>query len=159
MQRLLISIVLFLSLGSFKPAFAVGIEEDLNDSQKILFREVSKDLRCPTCTGLSILESDAAFSMQMKSVVHDQVKQGQSKDQILKFFTERYGIWILREPPKEGFHILAWLLPLGSMILGPLLIWLFVWRKRQTLATSGIRSNSEIIEELDALIAKEKGKV
>jgi len=151
----LLSVTLVLaSLGH-----AAALEEELNEPQKQLFHEVSKDLRCPTCTGLSILESDAGFSLQMKSAVAEQVKQGQSKENILKFFTERYGVWILREPPKQGFHILAWLLPLGAMVLGPLVLWLFVWRKRQTVATKGIRSTAEIIAEFDELIHEQKRKV
>ena len=48
---------------------------------------------------------------------------------ILDFFKSRYGLWILREPPLEGFHLLAWMLPLGFLILGLLLLRFFFWNK------------------------------
>lgn len=113
-----------------------------------LFHDVAGALRCPTCTGLSVLESDARFSQQIKEVVLEQVEAGKSKDDILKYFTERYGPWILRAPPARGFNILAWLLPITSLVLGPPLIWFFVWRRRQVIGTVAVRSAEDIVKEM-----------
>ena len=71
-----------------------------------------------------------------------QLAAGKSKDDILKFFTERYGPWILREPPKEGVHLLAWLVPLAVLIVGPILIFIFVWRRTPRTASSGSDATS-----------------
>jgi cytochrome c-type biogenesis protein CcmH/NrfF len=122
------------------------------------FRDVAKDLRCPTCTGLSILESDASFSVQIKEQVHEQMKLGKSKDDILKFFVQRYGPWILREPPKEGFNLLAWGVPIGILILGPILIWLLIWRRRVQFNVHGVRSTEALVKEMHdrLLLMKEK---
>jgi cytochrome c-type biogenesis protein CcmH/NrfF len=113
------------------------------------FRDVAKELRCPTCTGLSILESDARFSVQIKDLVKEQVEAGKDKQEILKFFTERYGPWILRSPPKTGFNVLAWALPIGMMLIGPVLIWFFVWRKRRVITSLGVRPIEEIVDEMN----------
>lgn len=125
------------------------------------FRDVAKELRCPTCTGLSILESDARFSVQIKDLVKEQVEAGKNKQEILQFFTERYGPWILRSPPKTGFNILAWAIPIGMMLIGPILIWLFVWRKRRVITSLGVRPIEAIVEEmnsrLETLRPKTKG--
>ncbi|MCX6128699.1 MAG: cytochrome c-type biogenesis protein CcmH [Proteobacteria bacterium] len=112
------------------------------------FREVAKELRCPTCTGLSVLESDASFSLQIKNQVHEQMKMGKSKEDILKYFVERYGPWILREPPKQGFSLLAWLVPVALLCLGPIMIWLLIWRRRVQFNAHGVRSNEALIEEM-----------
>ena len=128
----------------------------LPPEQKILFEEISNDLRCPTCTGLSILQSDAAFSLQIRQAVLDQVKTGKERSEIIDFFTERYGLWILREPPKKGFHFLAWLIPSLFLILGPLLIWFFIWRKRQQVSTFGVRPTSEILKEFEEKIKAQR---
>jgi len=137
-------------------SWASAIEEDLTPEQKVEFRDISKDLRCPTCTGLSIMESDAQFSIQMKTAVKEQVLAGKSKAEVLSFFTERYGLWILREPPKKGFHLIAWALPLSSMILGPLLLWFFVWRRRIVATSKVIRPTAEILSEMERMIDREK---
>jgi cytochrome c-type biogenesis protein CcmH len=117
-------------------------------AQQLEFLDISKDLRCPTCTGLSVLESDAPFSNQIKDIVKEQVQAGKSKDEILKYFTERYGPWILRSPPKEGFNLVAWGLPIAVLLAGPPLIWLLVWRRRRVVATMGVRSTDAILVEM-----------
>lgn len=121
---------------------------DVNTDNDSSFREVAKDLRCPTCTGLSILESDASFSVQIKDQVKEQMQLGKSKDEILSYFVERYGPWILREPPKKGFNLLAWLIPIVLLCLGPVVIWMLVWKRRVHVNTRGVRANEAIIHEM-----------
>ena len=122
-----------------------------------LFHDVASSLRCPTCTGLSVLQSDARFSQQIKEIVWEQVNQGKTRDQILQYFTQRYGTWILREPPAKGFNMLAWALPLGLLLIGPLAVWFFVWRKRKVVTTMGVRPAEDIIREFDAHLARLRG--
>ncbi|HET9235677.1 MAG TPA: cytochrome c-type biogenesis protein [Oligoflexus sp.] len=133
----------------------LGSDRKDND---IYFRDVAKELRCPTCTGLSVLESDASFSVQIKDQVHEQMKLGKSKDEIIKYFVERYGPWILREPPKEGFNLLAWGVPIALLIGGPILIWLLVWRRKVQFNAHGVRSTEALIKEMHdrLLLMKEK---
>ena len=145
---------LLLLLGVFLPLSASAQDSKEDD----IFRNVAKDLRCPTCTGLSILESDAKFSVQIKDEVKEQLAAGKNKKEILEFFTQRYGPWILREPPKEGFGLFAWAIPIGLLILGPILIWFFVWRHKVQLDTFGVRSNDVIIEEMNQKLSSLRGK-
>lgn len=113
------------------------------------FRDISQNLRCPTCTGLSVLESDAAFSVQIKDLVQEQVEAGKSKADILDYFEQRYGPWILRSPPKTGFNLLAWGIPLGLLVLGPVMLWILIWRRKTVVDTLGARSDDAIIKELE----------
>lgn len=142
---------IFLILNS--SAFAVDDITDLDPAKQDEFRDVAGMLRCPTCTGLSVLGSDAPFSTQIKSLVKEQVVQGKSKDQILEYFTERYGPWILREPPKAGFNLVAWAFPALLLCLGPLLIWFLVWRRRVAFNTFGVRTNEEILAEFNQALS------
>lgn len=112
------------------------------------FKNIAGELRCPTCTGLSVLDSDARFSVQIKDQVKQQMGEGKDKEQILDFFVERYGPWILREPPKDGFNAIAWAVPILMLFLGPLIVWAGVWRKKLTVSTFGVRSDDEIIEQM-----------
>lgn len=129
-------------------------DASLTPEQEKEFYDISDELRCPTCQGLSVLDSTATFSEQIKEQVRLQVLEGKSKSEILDFFVERYGPWILREPPKEGFNLLAWILPIAILILGPFFIWFFVWRKRQQVDSFGVRSEASIIEEMELEIRK-----
>ena len=115
------------------------------------FRDVAEDLRCPTCTGLSVLDSDAAFSIQIKNEVKVQMSQGKQKDEILKFFTERYGPWILRAPPTEGVHIWAWILPVTALLFGSFAIFFFVWRRKPSLERGGSEKGGHILSTEEAV--------
>ncbi|MFK7872609.1 MAG: cytochrome c-type biogenesis protein CcmH [Oligoflexales bacterium] len=138
-------------------------DEGLSPEQAELYKDISYQLRCPTCTGLSILESDAQFSLQIREAVREQVLAGRSRSDILDFFTVRYGLWILREPPKEGFHLLAWLLPIGILLVGGTLIWLLLWRRRYQIPhAEAIAPTNELKgrmnDELEQLRVKEQDR-
>ncbi|MEY4632436.1 MAG: hypothetical protein RIQ81_2556 [Pseudomonadota bacterium] len=112
------------------------------------FKDVASELRCPTCVGLSVLESDAPFSKQIKDEVTNQIKAGKSDDEILAWFTDRYGPWILRVPPKTGVNVLAWAIPLVALLLGPLALWFFVWRHREDVRrTDGVKPLDELLSD------------
>lgn len=149
----LIVLSVTVSFASITSAEVKNITEGMDKEQVDLYKDISGDLRCPTCTGLSILQSDAQFSIQMKEAVREQVELGKSKDEVMEFFTERYGLWILREPPSTGMHLFAWMIPGFLLLAGPILIWAFVWRKRQTVKTYGVRSSGVILEEMERSLA------
>ena len=149
-SRIMSSIVL---IALFTSHLSAKEDVGVSDSSEE-FLDVANELRCPTCTGLSVLDSDASFSVQIKDQVKQQMGEGRSKEEILDFFVERYGPWILREPPKEGFNLIAWLVPIGMFFIGPMAIWAVVWRKKQTVQTFGVRSNSDIVQEMKEALEK-----
>ena len=79
-------------------------------------REISDGLRCPTCQGISVNDSEAAFSRQIRDKVRRMLQEGQNGEQIRAYFVSRYGEWILRAPKKEGLGLVLWVLP-GLLIL------------------------------------------
>ena len=88
-------------------------------------------------------------SVQIKDQVDEQIKEGKSKDEILSFFVDRYGPWILREPPKSGFNLMAWATPIALLLAGPILIWMFFLRKDESLEAH-VRSSEEILAQMDS---------
>jgi len=87
-------------------------------SQELL--DIGNELRCPTCQGVSILESETAQSTAMRKEIERQVNDGKSKDEILKFFRDRYGEWILRQPDTSNtFGKAIWLIPSVGLVVGP----------------------------------------
>jgi cytochrome c-type biogenesis protein CcmH len=139
-KRLVVSFFLGMISLSVEAQVQPKSIDDTSLNQDV-FKDVAADLRCPTCTGISVLDSDAPFSVQIKNEVKQQLSEGKSKSQILEFFTDRYGPWILREPPKRGVHLWAWIVPLGFLFLGPLAVWYFFWRR-----SSGQDSTGDSIE-------------
>ena len=130
------------------PLLAYDREDNLQKKDKPLFEQLSKELRCPTCQGLSVWESEANFSNQIKDMVKIKINEGLTRDEILVFFTERYGKWILRSPPKTGYVALAWWIPLAVLCISPLGLWYFFWRRKRVIASGGVRSVKEILQQM-----------
>ncbi len=74
-------------------------------------KEIAHQLRCPTCQALSVKESEAGLAGNMKQKIREMLAEGKSEEQVLQFFVDRYGEWILRSPPKTGSNLLLWLAP------------------------------------------------
>lgn len=71
--------------------------------------------------------------------ISDRVGKGESDDQILQAFVQEYGPTVLIEPPKRGFDLLAWVMPIALPIVAVLLVWGVVtrWRERAAGAPAG----------------------
>ncbi|MBI3540557.1 MAG: cytochrome c-type biogenesis protein CcmH [Deltaproteobacteria bacterium] len=69
-------------------------------------------IRCPICRGVSIADSPSTLATEMMQILRTQIEQGKSDEEVLKYFEERYGPWILLQPKAEGMNLLVWLLPL-----------------------------------------------
>ena len=80
---------------------------------------IARELRCPVCQGQSVAESNSGVATEMRRIIAEMLQQGKTRDEIKAFFVERYGEWILYEPPKQGITLWVWLLPvLGLALLG-----------------------------------------
>lgn len=89
--------------------------------------EIARQLRCPTCVSESVGDSNARISIQMRDQIQEQLQAGRSEEEILAFFQERYGDWILLEPPRRGIHLWVWWLPGIALAAGAGgLTWLLV---------------------------------
>ena len=79
---------------------------------------IDRQLRCPTCQGLSIADSPATAATQMRAVVREQLEAGATDGEVRAFFVARYGRWILLDPPATGVDLALWLLPAFVVGLG-----------------------------------------
>ena len=68
--------------------------------------EIARQLRCPVCVSESVGDSNASIAIEMRNQIQDQLEAGRSEAEIMAFFQERYGDWILLEPPRRGVHLL-----------------------------------------------------
>ena len=87
------------------------------------YLSLANKLRCPTCQGLSVKDSEAGFSNSIKGKIIELIKNGKSDEEILTYFVQRYGEWILRIPTKDGFNLILWLLPSTGILVG--FFWVF----------------------------------
>jgi cytochrome c-type biogenesis protein CcmH len=101
-------------------------------------REVASQLRCPVCQGLSVGDSPSELANEMRTLVREQLQQGKTKAEVLDYFAQRYGEWILLAPPKHGFNLIIWVLPFALLPIGAAAVYLGArrWVRRPTAEES-----------------------
>lgn len=106
--------------------------QTLTDAQHLVaYQALIKELRCPKCTNQSLSDSDALISGDLKGIVLTQLKQGKSTEEVKQFLVERYGDFILYNPPVQTNTLLLWYMPLALFVSGIcLLVWLYRRNKR-----------------------------
>src|SRR5574337_1306371 len=133
-KQLLVACLLLMSvLGVWVSAALAGSLEERT-------LRLAAELRCPVCQNLSVADSPSEMATQMREVIHDKLKNGESPDQIRSYFVSRYGEWILLSPARRGFNWVAWLLPFVAILGGGGIIVLTIRRSRSEEHTSELQS-------------------
>ena len=103
----------------FTYSYSVEPEEILqNKKQELRARNISKNIRCMVCQNQSIDESNAPLAKDLRILIREKIKNGHSNKEIYKFLTERYGEFILLNPPINLGTLALWFLPFGLVLIG-----------------------------------------
>ena len=112
--------------------------------------EIAGELRCPVCQGESAAESNAGIAVEMRRIIAEQLAQGKTEAEIRQFFVERYGDWILYEPPARGLTLWVWLSPLIGLGLLGYGLWRYLARVRARVQAPIADVSEEEIARLEA---------
>lgn len=104
------------SVISSSAAIAPPVASNPDLEKKVL--ELSHELRCLVCQNQTIADSNADLAVDLKNQVRKQLSEGKSKDEILKYMTERYGDFVLYNPPFNAATVMLWVGPFLLMLLG-----------------------------------------
>ncbi len=109
----------FLLIAPFNNAFAVQPDEILSDpKQEKRAREISKGLRCLVCQNQSIDDSNADLAKDLRLIVRERIVIGDNNQQVMQYIIDRYGNYVLLEPPVNFQTIILWLGPLIILLFG-----------------------------------------
>jgi len=103
-------------------------------------------LRCPVCQGMPIAESPAEMAQAMMTRIREMHREGKSREEILGYFVDRYGQWVVLEPKAEGLNWLVWVLP-PLLLLGCILGLLRFIRRERVEADARRDAPSEIEDD------------
>ena len=81
-------------------------------------QSIDRMLMCPVCPAESIDQAQVELAQQMREQVRLLLAQGKSREEVLDYFVQRYGKQVLAAPPFAGISLLAWVVPIGSVLLG-----------------------------------------
>ena len=99
-------------------------------------REIAAQLRCVVCQNLSVADSPSEMANQMREIVRERLRAGDRPDQVVTYFVDRYGEWILLSPRPQGFNLLVWVAPFAGTFVGlvGLILLMRRWSRRSTSA-------------------------
>ncbi len=107
------------------------------------WQDVAGDLMSPACPGRTLLNCTSSQAEQWRELIRQKLARGESKEQILQYFVDISGEAILAAPPKKGFALTAWLLPLFVVVNGAILIIALTrrWAQRRATDAHSMRSH------------------
>jgi cytochrome c-type biogenesis protein CcmH len=91
-------------------------------------------------------------------LIDERVAKGESDKEILKDFVAQYGPTVLVDPPKAGFNLTAWVVPVAVPLVGLVLVWGVVRRWRQEPPAAASASGARISPDMIARIQHEAEK-
>ena len=104
---------------------------DLQTEERI--RKLEEKLRCLVCQNQTLADSNAELAGDLRRQVREQVAQGKSDEQIVSFLVQRYGDFVLYEPPFKATTALLWIGPflLLAVAAGALIL---ILRRRRAMS-------------------------
>jgi cytochrome c-type biogenesis protein CcmH len=88
--------------------------------------ELENEVMCPVC-GTTLAQSDSAAAKQIERQIQARIREGWTKSRIEDFLVQQYGESILASPPKHGFNLLAWLLPIVGLLGAAAVLGVAAW--------------------------------
>ena len=83
-------------------------------------RDLGKSLRCVVCQNQSIEDSGAPLAADMRRMVRERLAAGERRDQVIAYMTDRYGNFVLLNPPFQLDTLFLWL---GPALFAALAAW------------------------------------
>lgn len=144
--------LLTLALLLAPPAMAVQPDEMLADpALEARARALSKGLRCLVCRNENIDDSDAQLARDLRILLRERLVAGDSDEEAVAFLVDRYGEYVLLNPPATGANILLWIAG-PAMLLAGAGIAFATFRRRGTAVADGLNAEetarvAEIMKE------------
>jgi len=100
--------------------------------------DIAAQLRCVVCQNLSVADSPSEMASQMRSVIRERLATGERPDQVVQYFVDKYGEWILLAPRRQGFNLLVWAMPGIAVAVGLAVVGILVtrWTRRRPSAAA-----------------------
>ncbi len=124
-------------VSNYAPTREIGPQLDAQQEARVAV--LGKQLRCAVCQGVAIADSPAPMAQAQLAKVRELVIEGKSDDEILAYFVQRYGEWVLLEPTKTGLNAVLWAGPLMLLCIGFIVIML---QRKTTTAQPALASDA-----------------
>jgi len=105
-----------------------------SELQETRYRALIKEIRCTVCQNEPLESSNAMLAADLRQQVYDQVMAGQSDFEIRQYMRDRYGDFVLYEPPFAGHTLILWLGPILLLVVGLITGGILLLKRKRMLA-------------------------
>lgn len=119
------------------------------------FKDVIGQLRCLVCQNETLADSDADLAHDLRAEVYEMMKSGKSDQEVIDFLVNRYGDFVLYNPPVKPSTYLIWYGPFVLLAIAALLLIRAVGRQRQVREPE---ISAEERKRLEKLLGDDAGK-
>ncbi len=135
-------LILLLAALAVRPAWAQGPRPPTDDEVNAIARK----LYCPVCENTPLDVCPTQACAQWRSLIRQMLAEGKTEQEIVQYFVDNYGARVLNEPPRQGFHWLAYLVPPLAILVGvAIVVQAFRAMKRPGPAAPTARSDQEAL--------------
>lgn len=127
MRSMLLLLIVLLLAAPVAHAFIQPDERLPDPAQEARAEALGQIILCPVCDGQAINGSNAEVAVAMRAALRDQLQRGASDAEILRWFSERYGIDIISHPPFTPGTGVLWLMPVLILTI----FGIFFWQQRR----------------------------
>ena len=93
--------------------------------------ELEGEVMCPVCTPETLQQSNSPVAARIRAFIRERIEAGDSKSEIKEKLVAEFGEGVLAAPPKSGFNLLAWILPLAGLAIAGVVLTLLATRWRR----------------------------
>lgn len=113
--------------------------------------EIARRLQCPVCAGQPVADSNSTLARQMRDIIEQKVQAGETDEQILAYFAERYGTSVLLDPPRSGIGLGLWWMPVVVVVIGGLVVFSYLTERRGRGGEAAETDESPSDDELESI--------
>jgi cytochrome c-type biogenesis protein CcmH len=117
---------------------------------------LSKELRCLVCQNETLADSRADLAEDLRNQIREQMKAGKSDKEIVAYLTQRYGKFILYNPPIDPTTYLLWFGPFILLLTGLFVLFRFVKQRRELITDRPLSTDER--QRAETLLNSDEGK-
>ena len=128
--------------------------EDPELEKRVL--RLSQELRCLVCQNETLADSRADLAVDLRNQVREQMRAGKSDKEIIAFLTERYGDFVLYNPPVKPSTYLLWFGPFLLLLAGLAFLYRYVRQRRELITERPLSADER--RRAEELLSANTGK-
>ena len=152
-------IILLLLIVASLPGFALAREAQPASADPALEERVmnlSRELRCLVCQNETLADSRADLAEDLRNQIREQMKAGKSDKEIVAYLTQRYGKFILYNPPIDPTTYLLWFGPFVLLLAGLFVLFRYLKQRRELITDQPLSTDER--QRAETLLNTDHGK-